>query len=664
MDTAGSKRITDWGLRTVVAAGVLAVALLAPRAYILQKSGFGEWPSRRPIIDFARLCFSGTYDTAFAIGLAVIFLAILMPLRRQKAAGMVIYRVFLLVATLCLLAGLINAKVIAVLGRPLTYQWLYYSDFLQSMDSHEAIMASLTWKMVIGFVSVCLMYPMFSIALGYWIDRERPRLSKRKRHLASALVWVGALSYVAVGQWYLESRGWPYNKLVNPVYEFGRSWAVSGRQPLLFTMKTSSDDAELTPPMQSSPSMRPYSPTAIKHVVLFVLESTPAQYLGAYGSKCLATPNIDRWSKHAAVFESIYAHAPASNKSLFSILCSVYPWISYRAETEEIWEQPLPSMTSILKEHGYVCGFFSSGDLSYQGGEGFLSACGFNLIQDFKKRENARKIFTNKRWSFLDGSDDISTTDSLTEWFEEQHKLNTPIFAMLWTNMTHYPYFTEEDHHELGTKENLFNHYLNALHYGDRAFGKLMTWLEERRLVNETLVIVVGDHGEAFGQHGQLTHANNIYEENCHVPLLLINPMLFTGQHLPAVGGMVDIAPTIAEILGYPPAITWQGRSLFSATRLNRTYFFAPWSDYRFGYRDNNIKFIYDATKNSYEMYDLSVDSTEERNLVATHGDQIAQHLQRIAAWVQNQNRVFNKLRRRSNPPSAGSKPHRVSAPF
>ena len=210
--------------------------------------------------------------------------------------------------------------------------------------------------------------------------------------------------------------------------------------------------------------------------------------------------------------------------------------------------------------------------------------------------------------------------------------------------MTHYPYFAGAHSRQFGPEENLFNRYLNALHSSDLAFGTLAEWLERERWLDDTLIVVVGDHGEAFGRHDQLSHGNKIYEENTHVPLLLIKPGTFNGQHYPTVGGLVDIAPTITDLLGEPAPDTWQGRSLFASNRPDRTYFFAPWSDYLFGYREGKTKFIYNATRDEYEIYDLSVDPTEQTNLVELYRPEIPARIERLAAWVQYQNRMYDRL--------------------
>jgi lipoteichoic acid synthase len=455
-------------------------------------------------------------------------------------------------------------------------------------------------------------------------------------------VLLGALlTWSVLGQAQAKAR-WPYASLANPIYEFTQSWVTASRYPALFTMRTTESEAEFVPAehTRSLPTAHP----AIKHVVLFVLESTPAEFLGAYGSTLGVTPALDQWARRAPVFENIYAHAPATNKSLFSILCSTYPWISYKSESEERPNISLPSIVSELRARGYATGFFSSGDLNFQRAAEFLRARGFGYLEDYTQRKNSRTLYRSERWPFLNGSDDISTAESLANWFVQQHRATSPVFGMLWTNMTHYPYFTDSILHRFGTDENLLNRYLNALHVGDTALATLMKSLEKAGIADETLVVVVGDHGEAFGRHNQLSHASGIYEENCHVPLLLINSKLFNGQRYATVGGLIDIAPTIMEILGMPPSQQWQGRSLFSDHRSGRTYFFSPWSDYLFGYRDGNMKVLYNASRDRYEIYDLSRDAEERINVITNQPDQIGHGVSRLGGWVQYQDRLFRGL--------------------
>ena len=168
--------------------------------------------------------------------------------------------------------------------------------------------------------------------------------------------------------------------------------------------------------------------------------------------------------------------------------------------------------------------------------------------------------------------------------------------------------------------------------------------LDEEKLAESTLVVVLADHGEAFGRHNQTGHAADIYEENIHVPLMLINPRLFHGEENRVVGGIIDIAPTVLDLLGLPMPAGWQGRSLLGEDRSPRVYFFAPFSQLLFGYREGDRKFVYNATKDSYRIHDLASDPAEGNNLARHEPGTKVVVRQRLAAWLQYQNRLLKEL--------------------
>ena len=146
----------------------------------------------------------------------------------------------------------------------------------------------------------------------------------------------------------------------------------------------------------------------------------------------------------------------------------------------------------------------------------------------------------------------------------------------LWTNQTHYPYFPNPGGSSAiqatGPGGELLGRYLTALRDSDHAIGNLLSDLQRMGVADSTLVVVVGDHGEAFGQHGRFGHGNTVrelrnmggnfghgsdlYEENIHVPMILINSRLFQGEEDSTVGGLVDIAPHDPR----PPATSSAGR--------------------------------------------------------------------------------------------------------
>jgi arylsulfatase A-like enzyme len=287
-----------------------------------------------------------------------------------------------------------------------------------------------------------------------------------------------------------------------------------------------------------------------------------------------------------------------------------------------------------------------------------LSYRSFDEIEDYRDRLEKRgqdaSSFSSK-WKFLNGTDDIATADSVIDWLKSSDQTR-PFFVMMWTLSTHYPYYYAGELTDYKTPEETQNRFLNALRHGDEALGRLMAHLESTGQLDSTLVVVVGDHGEAFGRHNQWGHGTKVYDENLKVPCILINGQLFNGEERKVVGGLVDVAPTVLDVLGHtqmPPS--WQGRSLFADGRHNRVYFCAPWSDFLFGYRDGNKKLIYNATKNTFEVYDLLADPLEANDLADSESAFIRAGRQHLAAWVQYQAKFYERAFRRESKPRSGT---------
>jgi arylsulfatase A-like enzyme len=212
----------------------------------------------------------------------------------------------------------------------------------------------------------------------------------------------------------------------------------------------------------------------------------------------------------------------------------------------------------------------------------------------------------------------------------------------MWTYQTHYPYYPSGSNINFNTNDESLERYLNALHNSDNALQKLVEGLKELNMFNSTLIVVLGDHGEAFGRHGQTAHAGEIFEENIHIPLILINPLLFNGEHINTAGGISDLAPTIFSILGKPIPPEWQGENLFSLNRRSKVYFFNPYSDYLFGCRDGDYKFIYNATKNTSALYNLKTDPYESVNIAGQLPEYVKELNKHLNGWIQYQDSYVN----------------------
>lgn len=605
-----------------------------------------SWKSFSSPLFMPRIFLAGYYDFAYTGTLTAIFIAMIFTARRYKNIHRLLYPSYALIALFSLFVAFLNIKIVEMLGRPFTYQWLYYSDFLRSLDAQNAVLSNLSWILSINVLSLCWAMAIFSGTVNLGIHLLHRKI---KRPFLLAILSFGlVLVYLPLARGYVISKSRDYPRLENPVVSFFHSFIISRKSPLLFTMETpvGPEDFQLVNSVAGDRFYAPHSrDIKIRNVIFFVLESVPAEYMDTFGGKRSLTPELTKHLHQAASFKNIYAHAPSTNKSLVSLLCSVYPWISYESLTQTAPSIGLPSLSADLKRQGYRTAFISSGDNRFQNVEAFLSYRQFDMVKDFRNLDCNREGFVVKqdRWDFSDGTDDECVVNAFAQWAGEERK--QPFFAILWTYQTHYPYFVSGSENNYGAESGTFNRYLNALHHSDYVLGRLLRWLEKRGLSESTLVVVVGDHGEAFGRHDQWGHASRIYEENIHVPLFLINKRLFRGEEYSTPGGLIDVAPTVMDILDLPMHAQRQGRSLFRKNRTDRVYFFSPWSSYLFGFRQKNLKFIFNASNNTSEVYDLNRDPEEKQNLAAHLPEFVSEGKMRLAAWVQFQNRYQLGLR-------------------
>lgn len=628
-------------VRLLGASLALALCLLLVRSQLIPFLSLHGLPRDLKIPLLALL--AGYDDFVYVAALTAVFLALTVMARRNQGAQRVIYAVFVVVGTLSLLLAMANVRIVAIFRSPLTYSWLYYSDFLRGQDARNAILEALTVKRLLVGAAMVALFLALSRALALGLRAAVRRVGARP--LAAIAICL-LLLYFPIARVGVRRIGWREHKLKNPVVAFLRSAIVAGQAPALLTLPTSvgSQDFE---PLAAGPeraSRAPRGGDPVRNVLIVVLESVAAEYLQPYGGRHPVTPTLQALQSRAALFESIYAPAPYTTTSLAALLLSLYPSVVQKDLLKQNPSVSFPSLSSVLQARGYRTAYFGSSDHRFQSIGTFLSHQGFDVVRDYRSFPCSGTILraSTPNWPLLDGIDDECTADALVGWIAESS--DRPFFAVFWTMMTHYPYFASAPASDFGVRNAYFNRYLNALQHDDLVIAKVMRSLEERGLDRSTLVAVVGDHGEAFGRHGQSSHGTNVYEENVHVPLLLIQPGRFHGERYPEVGGIIDLAPTILDLLDIPPPRLWQGRSLWSPARTGRTYFASWLSDFRLGYREGNRKIIYHAGDDRFEVFDLLHDPAEKTNLAAREPATTAEAKERLAAWVQYQDRMTRSL--------------------
>jgi len=388
------------------------------------------------------------------------------------------------------------------------------------------------------------------------------------------------------------------------------------------------------------------------NLVLVSIDTLRADAVGAYGGP-VATPAMDGLASEGILFEQAIAPASQTAPSHASLFTGreVLHHGSLRngvplADTAE-------TLAEVVQARGYATAAFAS---SFVLDDRFGWAQGFDVYDDEFPRRGESMQRTGGMWANyeFDGFDRnaAATNARALPWLASAQE---PFFLFVHYFDAHAPYVAAPKQlaqvpryfamraaderiagmrpimPRLGRDElaNIVRNYQAEVLEIDRAVGGLLAAIDDRGLRDRTLVVLTADHGEGLGQHGTLGHAPNVYEEQVRVPLLLRWPgHLDAGRRIREPVGLVDVAPTIVELLGTAFTQALDGRSLTEAMKFGsvreplpiigrrRRYerAFQGHRGVKFFVRDGRWKYIA-ATEDPDELYDLTVDPRELRNL-------------------------------------------------
>ena len=267
--------------------------------------------------------------------------------------------------------------------------------------------------------------------------------------------------------------------------------------------------------------------------------------------------------------------------------------------------------------------------------ESVIRGRGFETLAD------AGDIGGNHHSSF--GVDEPFTVKRILQWIDER-PAGQPFFLAYLPIAGHHPY--ESPDPGPFPDGDSFGRYRNALHYGDTALGTLIDGVSARGLGQRTLWVILGDHGEAFGQHdGNYGHTFQLYEENIHVPLLIAAPGLIARQiRNRQVVSLIDTAPGVLDLIGAPVSGGHQGRSFLEpAPRL--AFFFADYSLGLLGLRDGSRKVIYELNGNRARLFNLTRDPSETTDMSSQEPDQTRWYAQNLRNWSAAQGAMLKAAR-------------------
>jgi arylsulfatase A-like enzyme/Flp pilus assembly protein TadD len=379
------------------------------------------------------------------------------------------------------------------------------------------------------------------------------------------------------------------------------------------------------------------------NVLLVTIDTLRVDRVGAYGSDRGLTPALDRLARNGLRFDRAYAHVPLTLPSHTTLMTGRYPPHNGVRDngTFHLSDAP-PTLAAALKGVGYRTAAFVGAfvlDARFGLNRGFDMyddrMLGSSADLDVVQRPAEQVLAPAYDWITNVASGNVASGNVASGF----SRTSTPWFAWIHLYDPHEPYTPPEPFRSRYASAP----YDGEIAYADAALGAFMDHLQTAGVLMNTLVAVASDHGESLGEHGERTHGLFAYDATLHVPLILwangrIRPGAFTDTMR-----LVDVAPTILDLLGAAPLAGADGRSIrpfvagerpfdesgsyFESLNANFTRGWAPLT----GMLRDGLKLIDLPVP---ELYDLAADPAEERNLYATQRDRARDLEKRLDAVV------------------------------
>ena len=283
------------------------------------------------------------------------------------------------------------------------------------------------------------------------------------------------------------------------------------------------------------------------NLLLITLDTTRADRIGAYGDLGACTPNLDRLAREGVRFDRASTSAPLTLPAHVTLMTGREPPAhqvrnngTYSLRPEE------NTLAEMLKQAGFSTQALVSA---------YVLEGKFGLAQGFDDYDDglgSQPLGANFRSEIPADQ----TYAKFSRWLERSPA--SPFFCWVHFYDPHAPYEPPSSF------RNRFQDdpYRGEIAFMDESIGYMLQDLERRGLLKNTLVVVAGDHGEGFDEHGEIGHGVFCYEETLRVPLIFHQPRIFPGGRVVSEPvGLVDVLPTVLELYRLPPAPGMQGQS-------------------------------------------------------------------------------------------------------
>ena len=356
-----------------------------------------------------------------------------------------------------------------------------------------------------------------------------------------------------------------------------------------------------------------------QNLVIITIDTLRADHVGAYGYKQAHTPTLDRLAHDGALFTHAYATAPITLTSHASLMTGRYPAGHGARHNGMRMDLKTSTLAEQLSEAGFAtAGFIAAYPLDRR----------FGLIKGFQTYGD--RMPPAKDGKVVNERPGREVVDEAIAWLGSHGDRR----FFLWVHLfePHAPYGNPADTRGLTAEQR----YDEEVTEADRQAGRLVDALAARR--DQTLIVAAADHGEAFGEHGEIGHSIFVYDTTLRVPLIFSGPGISAGRSIADRTALIDVAPTVMPMLGLTPfdndgidlGPAFQGTSL--PPRELYAESFAPLLDFGWSplhaVRSDRWKYI-EAPKP--ELFDIVRDPQEEHDLSRSEAPTMAALHDRIA---------------------------------
>ncbi len=415
-----------------------------------------------------------------------------------------------------------------------------------------------------------------------------------------------------------------------------------------------------------------------KNVLLIGVETLRADHVSYLGYLRNTTPTLDKLARKGVAFSRAMAASSWTLPAVTSVFTSLYPGVHKTTRTQRRVPENITTITEILKENGYSTAAFVSNP-TLDGSCGLSKR--FRLYDDFSVRlDTSLNLFENNPLDSQGNYNSMTSEPvnrSAISWLKKNHQ--KPFFMFVFYYDPHYDYvppapfdttfdpdykgqidgsgIIREPRKSTRPAQRDLDHiialYDGEILYTDGYIAELLEKFKEFGILDDTLVVIFGDHGDEFYERGSTGHGHSLYKELIHIPLILSWPTAMPkNKQIDAIVSQVDIMPTILDYLGIEYDGFMQGGSLrplieSQKEKLHDTVY-AEVSFYNNNHfaaaisKDN--KFIFDLNTGDKQLFDLNEDPNEQVNLYKERSANLMPLEADLMQWRTNNNKFANQF--------------------